>query len=659
MRLRLALVFTMVLPAALAAQSGPGSSLGDLSLDQLGTLEVTSVSKQPAEVWRTPAAIVVMTAEDIRRTGATSLPEVLRYVPGLQVARLDSGHWAVGVRGLSSAFSKSLLVLIDGRSVYTPLFGGVFWQTQDTLLEDIDRIEVIRGPGGTVWGANAVNGVINVITKDSRDTTGALASVGGGNVDQARVAVRYGGQRGNNLHYRVYGAGFTRAALSEAPGSRFDDWRIAQAGARVDTSWRQGSLTVQGDLYRGEAGDRVALGSFNPPSRLVLQGADQIWGGNILARWQRQTSDGGGLRVQTYYDRTERQALHFGETRHALDVDLLYHRSLGRRHHVSWGAGARRSPTEFRALYPTLTLDRPTRAYWLASTFAQDEMAVVADRLWLTVGSKFEYNNNSGMEVQPSARLLWRPSATQSVWLAASRAVRTPSSIDTDLRLTGFVQPNPPLYLELSGRPDFEAETLIGYEAGYRRLIGSHLYVDVTGFYNDYDDLAGFGSLTFTVEPQPVPHILAAVGYANIIGGTTTGVEVSPDWRPADWLQVKAAYAVLSVDMETHAGFTDASSIASYEGSSPRHQGSVRVSLALPHRVGLDLTHRFSSRLMSGRVPAYQTADARLEWAFSDRVSLAVGGANLLEARHLEYFRDDGPDVQVPRSAYASLTWRR
>jgi iron complex outermembrane recepter protein len=658
MRTLLATLIMLALPAALTAQSPAGGSLAHLSLEQLGSLEVTTLAKQPAEVWRSPAAIFVMTADDIRRTGATTLPELLRFAPGVQVSRLDSGHWAVGVRGFSSAFSKSLLVLIDGRSVYTPLFGGVFWQTQDTLLEDIDRIEVIRGPGGAVWGANAVNGVINIITKHGRDTVGVLATVGSGTVDQARAAFRYGGRRGDSLHYRFYGAGFSRAALSTSEDGRFDDWGIAQAGGRLDTTWRGGALTVQGDLYRGEAGDRVALGSFDPPSRIVLKGADQIWGGNILARWERRAAGGDGFRLQAYYDRTEREALHFGETRHAIDVDLMYHRPVGR-HHVSWGAGTRRSPTRFTPRYATLTLDRPTRAYWLASTFAQDEITLVADRLWMTVGSKFEYNNNSGMEIQPSARLLWRPDASQSAWLAASRAVRTPSSIDTDLRLTGFVQPSPPIFLTVTGNPYIDAETLVGFETGYRRLLGAQLYLDVTAFHNSYDDLAGFAELTLSIEPAPLPHILATVPYGNVIAGTTTGVEIAPDWRPADWLAVKAAYALVAIEMETKPGYSDPGTIAVYEGSSPRHQGSVRFMLTLPRGVAVDLTHRFATQLMSGRVPAYATADARVEWRLSDDVSFALVGANLLRPRHLEYFRDDGPAVYVPRSAFLSLTWRR
>ncbi len=659
LRALIGITLALALPANAAAQPAAGGSLRDLSLEQLGSLEVTTVSKQPSEVWRSAAAIVVMTADDIRRTGATTLPEVLRSVPGLQVSRLDSGHWAVGIRGLTSGFSKSLLVLIDGRSVYTPLFGGVFWQTQDTLLEDIDRIEVIRGPGGTVWGANAVNGVINVITKHSRDTVGGLATVGGGSVDHGRAAVRYGGSRGDGLHYRIYGTGFTRGALALAGDGRFDDWRIAQTGGRLDTSWRGGEVTVQGDLYRGETGDRVALGSYAPPSRLVLQGSDQVWGGNVVARWQRQAADGRGLRLQAYYDRTEREAVHFAETRHALDIDLMYHRPLGTRHQVSWGAGARRSPTRFTERYPTLTLDRPTRAYWLASTYAQDEAALVRDRLWLTVGSKFEYNNNSGMEVQPSARLLWRPDATQSLWVAASRAVRTPSSIDTDLRLTGFAQSNPDIFVQVAGTPDFDAETLVGFEAGYRRLIGAHLYLDVTAYHNTYDDLAGFGGLALSVQSAPVPHILATVPYANVIRGTTSGFEIAPDWRPADWVQIKGAYALLATDFETKPGYDDPGGVTTYEGSSPRHQGSVRVALALPSAVGVDLTHRFATGLMSGRVPAYHTADARVAWALSPQLSLAVAGANLLQRHHVEFYRDDGPAIRVPRSAFVSLTWCR
>jgi iron complex outermembrane recepter protein len=660
--LAIPLFLALLAPAGTAAQQPPASAatLRELSLEQLGTLEVTTVAKQPAEVWRSAAAVYVLTQDDIRRSGATTLPELLRLVPGVQVSRLDSDHWAIGVRGLTSAFSKSLLVLIDGRSVYTPLFGGVFWQVQDTLVEDIERIEVIRGPGGTIWGANAVNGVINVITKSSEETCGTLVSLGTGNVDQGRVGFRYGGGHGDALHYRVYGSGAMRAPEHHTDGHPFDDWSIGQAGFRLDATGRGGeTFTLQGDVYTGSAGERLGVGSFFPPSRLIVEGSDQVSGGNLLARWQRDLRGGAGFRLQAYYDRTNRDAIHFGETRDTFDVDFLHHTPLGRRHNLSWGAGARLSPTDFTMVYPTLTFSPEDRAHRLVSAFAQDEIAVVADTLWLTLGSKFEHNDHSGLEVQPSARLLWRPNARETVWTSATRAVRTPSRIDTDLRLTGFGLADPLSYLLVTGSKDFRAESLVGVEAGYRRLLASQLYLDVTAFHNDYDDLAGFGALTLTVEPEPVLHLQFALPYENAIRGTTNGVEISPDWRPTSFLQLKAAYSFLTIDMENRPGYADESNIAIYEGSSSRHQGSLEASLSLPGRLELNHTYRFASRLPSHDIPGYVTADARLAWQGPRGLTLAIAGQNLLRPNHVEFFRDDIAAVGIRRSIYATVTWRR
>jgi iron complex outermembrane recepter protein len=552
-----------------------------------------------------------------------------------------------------------LLVLIDGRSVYTPLFGGVYWQTQDTQIEDIERIEVIRGPGGTIWGANAVNGVINVITRNSQQTVGTLVTVGGGNVDQGRVGFRFGASAGDSLHYRVYGTGFSRGPLHHPGGQDYDDWRIAQTGFRADTAWRGGEVSVQGDLYKGSAGERVMLSSFTPPGRNILEGSDRVAGGNLRARWQHDTPGGRGLRVQAYYDRTDRSAVHFGEVRDTVDVDVLHHFPLGRRHHLSWGVGARRSAADFVQKHQTLTFDRPRRVNQVASIFAQDEIMLAADRLWLTLGSKFEYNNDSGLEIQPSARALWRLDATQSLWLGATRAVRTPSLIDTDLRLTGFGQAAPPIYLRVAGNPDFDAERLHGFEAGYRRLVGSHLFVDVAAFHNEHDDLAGFGPFTLTVPMTPIPHILLGVRYENAIRGSSDGIEISPDWRPTNWLQFKAAYALLATDFEPRPGYADQASATNFEGSSPRHQGYLRVAVSLPRGVSLDVTHRGASRLRTGAVPAYATADARLEWTLAPGVALALAGANLWQDHHVEFVQSDVPRVGVPRSVYASLVWRR
>ncbi|MQA28515.1 MAG: TonB-dependent receptor plug domain-containing protein [Luteitalea sp.] len=663
MKLVVPLLVVLMAPAAAAAQPSPSPAtlLREFSLDQLGSIEVTTVSKQPVEAWRSAAAVFVLTQDDIRRSGATTLPELLRLVAGVQVSRLDSSHWAVGVRGLTSAFSKSLLVLIDGRSIYTPLFSGVFWQVQDTLIEDIERIEVIRGPGGTIWGANAVNGVINVITRSSRETVGALASVSGGNVDQGRVGFRYGGSRGDALHYRVYGSGFVRAAQRHTDGHLFDDWSIGQAGFRMDATRPGGdTFSVQGDLYSGTAGDRLGVGSFFPPSRLMVEGAERVSGGNLLARWQRDIQGGGGVQFQAYYDRTTRAGLHFGESRHTFDVDFLHRTPLGRRHDVSWGAGARFSPADYTTVYSTLSFVPEDRAHRFVSAFAHDEIAVVGDRLWLTLGSKLEHNSDSGLEVQPSARLLWRPNARETVWTSVTRALRTPSRIDTDLRLTGFGSVDPPAYLLVTGSRDFRSESLVGVEVGYRRLLASQLYLDVTAFHNNYDDLAGFGPFAITVERDPILHLQFAVPYENAIRGTIDGFEMSPDWRPASWLRLKGAYAFLTIDMENRPGYlADDPNILLYEESSPRHQGFVQASLTLPGRLELDHIYRFVGRLPSHDIPGYVTADARLGWQLSNQVTVAIAGHNLLQPHHVEFFRDDVAPVGIRRSVYATLTWRR
>jgi iron complex outermembrane receptor protein len=656
------LLVALAAPALVSAQQAPAlpTTLRDLTLDQLGSIEVISVSKQPAEVWRTAAAIVVLTQENIRRSGATSLPELLRLVAGVQVSRLDSDHWAVGVRGLTSAFSKSLLVLIDGRSVYTPLFGGVFWQVHDTLIEDIERIEVIRGPGGTIWGANAVNGVINVITKNSRDTVGALATARGGNVERARVGVRYGGRRGDRFHYRVYGSGFIRAAEHHTDGHPFDEWRIGQGGFRIDATRPQGDvLTLQGDVYGGRAGERLGVGSFFPPARLIIEGSDEVSGGNLVASWQRDLEGGAGIRVQAYYDRTNRDAIHFSESRDTVDIDVLHHVLLERRHELSWGGGVRWSPSDFTPVYPTLTFVPEDRSHRFVSAFAQDEMALFGNASWLTIGAKLEHNNFSGFELQPSVRFLWRPNARETLWTSVTSAVRTPARIDTDLRLTGFGLSAPLSYLVVTGSKDFRAERLVGVEAGYRRLLASRLYLDVTAFHNQYDDLGGFGAFAVTVEPDPILHLQFALPYQNAIRGQTSGFEIAPDWWPKSWLQLRGAYALLTLDMENRPGFADDNNIALYEGSSPRHQGYASASVTLPGRLELDHTYRFASRLRSHDVPGYVTADVRVGWQLSRAVTVAIAGQNLLQPNHVEFFRDDVDPVGIRRSVFASVSWQR
>jgi iron complex outermembrane receptor protein len=436
--------------------------------------------------------------------GVTTLPELLRLVGGVQVSRMDSDHWAIGIRGLTSSFSKALLVLIDGRSVYTPLFGGVYWQVQETQLEDVERIEVIRGPGGTIWGSNAVNGVINVITRHSRDSTGVLVSGGGGNVDQGRVSVRYGGSRSDALSYRVYATGSLHDAEYSRDGHEYDEWSLGQTGFRLDFSPSASeSLRVQGDLYRGTMGERVAVGSFTPPSQLLIEGSDIVSGGNVVAGWERELPARTSLRLQAYYDRTVREAIHFGEERNTFDVDVLLRTPIGRRHQVSWGTGTRSSRSDVTSIFPTLLVVPEDRDQRLASVYGQDEIAVVPDRLFVTVGTKLEHNTYTGWEVQPSARALWRVDTQETLWGGVTRAVRTPSRIETDLRLTFFAAPSPLVYAQLAGSEGFDAESVVGVEAGYRRLVSPSFYVDATAFHNTYQNLSSLALSRSRSRPRP------------------------------------------------------------------------------------------------------------------------------------------------------------
>ena len=663
-RSRIAPLLVTVLGYAAVAraqgQAGPAVPLRELSLEQLASLEVTTAAKQPAEVWRTPAAITVLTQDDIRRSGATTLPELLRLVGGVQVSRMDSEHWAVGIRGLTNSFSKALLVLIDGRSVYTPLFGGVYWQVQETLLEDVDRIEVIRGPGGTIWGSNAVNGVINVITRHSRETTGLLVSAGAGNVDQGRVSVRLGDTLGDALSYRVYATGSIRDGEHVVDGHRYDEWSLAQTGFRLDFSRSTGqTLRLQGDFYKGTMGERVALGSYVPPAQRLVEGSDLVGGGNIVAGWERELPARTSLRLQASYDRTTREAIHFGEERNTLDVDLLLRTSIGGRHRVSWGAGARNSRSDVTSKYPTLFLVPEDRDQRLASVYGQDEIALVADRLFATVGTKLEHNTYTGWEVQPSARLLWRASSQASVWGGITRAVRTPSRIETDLRLTFFAMPSPLVYATLAGSQAFDAERLVGVEAGYRRLVSPEFYVDLTAFHNTYANLASFTPFVFSAQTVPVPHVLGTTTYENGIRADSDGFEIAPDWRPRAWARLRGSYAFLSIDASNRPGSVDANNVALYEGSVPRHQASLQASLTLPKGVEVDYMQRATGRLASHDVPRYVTGDARVGWEAVKGLTLAVAAQNLFAPDHVEFFRDEFPTPGVRRSLFVSATWRR
>src|SRR5581483_1490273 len=462
-------------------------SLKGLTLQQLGEIKVTTATKEPEEVWKTPAAIFVITQEDIERSGATSFPEALRLAPGVEVERIDSDKWAIGIRGFGSRLSRSVLVLIDGRTVYTTLLAGTYWEVQDTVLADVDRIEVIRGPGGTIWGPNAVNGVINIITKSSKETHGALASVGGGNLEQGFFNARYGGGNSAGLDYRGYVKGFNRGAEFHSDGMNFDRWRSIQGGFRMDWEKSQrDEITVQGDIYDEGAGESVVATSYTKPYQETINATALLSGGNVLARWKRVMGEGSDFQLQGYYDRANRREPNFADLRDTFDVDFLDRFRLPWRQQISWGAGARASRGNDIQVVSGLTFQPAKRTDYLLTGFFQDDIQLVANRLALALGTKLLRTNFSDFEAEPSARLIWTPTNTQSLWVAYTHAVRTPSDAEHDFFLSGFigVTNGLPFFARFNANRNFRPEQLNAYELGYRRLLGKNVYVDIATFYN-------------------------------------------------------------------------------------------------------------------------------------------------------------------------------
>jgi iron complex outermembrane receptor protein len=635
--------------------------LKGLSLEQLGNIEVTTASKEPVKVSRTPAAIYVITQEDIRRSGATSIPEALRLAPGVEVARIDAVKWSIGIRGFGSRLSRAVLVVIDGRTVYDPLYAGVYWEVQDTLMEDVERIEIIRGPGATIWGPNAVNGVINIISKKAKDTRGGLVSAGGGN-EQRFFDFRYGAGNGANFNYRVYGKTFTRGPEFHPDHKNFDDWQMGQGGFRMDWDPKgSDALTLQGDLYKGSIGESISVATEPtfPPS--IIQQDGELSGGNLLGRWRHVLKDGSDLQFQTYYDRTSRHEATLAEMRDTFDIDFLHHKTLARRHELLYGAGARFSVGRTPPVVPTVVFAPANRTDKLYSAFVQDEIQLLGEgkELWLTIGSKFVRTDFSGFGAEPSARLL-QTLGRQTWWASVTRALRTPSDVEETLTVNGLVSANPLTIVRLANNGKFVPETLLGYEAGYRRLLGSKLYVDITAFHNRYDNLLSVESGSPFLETSPSPqHFVAPFVFGNGLYGSTTGFEIAPDWKPVGGWRLNGSYSYLYINLNTQPGSRDVSTVNSTQGSSPHHQVTLQSSLDLPGRLEFSQTYRYVSTLPKQLVASYGTADVRLSWRRIDHFDFSVVGQNLLQPHHVEYGGDPGTLVGIKRNIYGAITWRQ
>ncbi len=632
----------------------PPAELKKLSVEELLDIDVTSVSKYPEKLSEAAAAVAVLTQDDIHTSGFTSIPEVLRLVPGLDVARVDSHTWAISSRGFNDIFANKLLVLIDGRTVYTPLFSGVFWEVQDTLLEDIDRIEVVRGPGATLWGANAVNGVINIITKSARDTQGLLISSGGGTEDRGFASVRYGVQLDENAFLRIYAKYFDRAA-SVLPDDTeaHDAWDMYRAGFRLD--WeptKQNSFTVQGDAYTGNQDETYLVPTKKFPFSANIEATDDVSGGNVLGRWSHSFSADSQLTVQAYYDRTERNSPIFGEKRDTGDVDLQHRFALGDRQDVIWGLGFR-TTHDVVANSLNVSLLPDSRTLNLYSGFVQDEISIVPERFRLTLGSKFEHNDFTGFEIQPSARVLWTPGYSQTFWASVSRAVRTPSRAESDIRLNPAPPvPLPPGSITIFGNPNMVSEELLAYEFGYRVQPIDQLKFDLTAFYNDYDDLR-------TLEPI-VPGPVSPSKVANNLFGESYGTEISATAQVTKRWRLQGSYSFLEVQLHRKAGSHDNSTEATTEGSSPRNQFFIRSLLDLGWNIQFDSTLRYVDVVPAQKIPSYLTLDLRLAWLPRKDLEIAIVGQNLLDDRHPEFAPTfiGTQQTEVERSIYGTVVWR-
>jgi len=653
-----AVTLPLCLAFAALAQTTP-ESLKQLSLEQLSQIEVTSVTKEPVPAFKAPVALSVLTSEQIHTSGARTLPDLLRLIPGVNVAQIDSSDWAIGIRGFQGKLSRSVLVLIDGRSVYTPLFAGVYWEMQDVMIEDIERIEVIRGPGGTIWGSNAVDGVINIITKNSRNTHGALVDAGGGNVEQGALSWRYGGGT-DSLSYRLYGKGFTRAPEFHSDGKNFDDWRRGQLVFRIDARLsKRDELTVQGDAYGGEAGQALQISTFTPPAIAITQGEKAFSGENIMAAYRHVLASGSDIQIRTYYDRTDRRELNYREIRNTFDVDFIHHLPF-KRHDVTWGLGIKSSPSHFFQTVPALVFSPAHDTYNIFSAFLQDDIALRPNRLNLTLGSKFEHTTTSGFNAQPSARLSWTPNDTQTIWTAVTRAVRTSSRIEDSFELSFLSQPSIPLFLRLIGDGKFTPEQLVSYEAGYRHYIAKHGFVTLSLFHNRYHDLLSVESGPLIVEAVPAPtHLVLPLYLRNGIAANSTGGELAGVWDFNSWWRLRASLSVVQMDARRQAGSNDASTVGQLEGDTPSHGSTIQSSFKLPRHVDLNMTYRYVSAVPDQHVRSYSTGDVRIGWRPKGPCEFEVVGRNLLQPSHIEYGGVPGPLIAIKRSVYAGILWRR
>jgi len=653
-------------PSARAQTAAAAGNIASASLEELMDIEVTSVSKKEQTLSRTGAAVFVISQEDVRRSGASNIPDLLRMAPGVQVAQIDSNQWAITIRGFNNLYSNKVLVLIDGRSVYANSYSGVFWDQLDIAPENIERIEVIRGPGGTVWGANAVNGVINIITKSAADTKGRLATFSSGTRETDAAFLQYGADTGARGAYRVFGKYFNSNKSTFAGGSpAADGWRGGTGGFRADLGLSsRDTLSLQGEFRDTTGGGTTrAIVSGPPVAALSANVPVDNQSGDFLARWEHTLKGGSSTSLQIYDTALSRHQSGVLMAENSTDFEFEHHFASGARQDIVWGLDYRVSResehprTDYAfAVAPAVRVDN------LAAVFAQDEISL-SKSVFLTLGSKFEHNSYTGFEYEPSAQLVWQKSDRTTFWASGARAIRQPDGFDFGVNFRYGVVPVPgvgPALVTISGSKAVVAEELRDFEIGYRSQVSKRISLDMTAFLAIYNHLqtsepgTPYVGVIGGVPQLVVPETFGSNAHARNLGG-----ELSATWKVASPWKLTGAYSLLSMSEHQNPGSRDTVATA-IPGDAPRHQAQVRSQLNLGKRFDWDGSLKYVSQLRGQAIPGYFRLDTRFAWRLNNAWELSVTGQNLSSGRHFEFIDISGLflSTAATRQAFAKLTWR-
>jgi iron complex outermembrane receptor protein len=654
-------------PGAAQTANPTSTSLANASLEDLMNIQVTSVSRKEESLSKAGAAVFVITQEDIRTSGASNIPDALRTVPGVDVAEVDANTYAITVRGFASVLADKVLVLIDGRTVYSPTTSGVHWDQIDVPLEDVDRIEVIRGPGGTVWGANAVNGVINIITKKTEDTKGLEVRTGGGAQGQANGLVQYGGDIGTTGNYRVFEDYSNQGKLTAADGTQpaADAYHMFHSGFRADTALSgRDTLSVQSDFLQNFEGQTISVVYANQlPLMRTLNDVVKVGEGDFMARWTHKFAAGSETSLQVYFDRSTRYDEGVHEGLDTFDIDFQHHLSLGRRNDLVWGLGFRYTGDSYAAGYGK-TYVPLSEAENLYSAFFQDEIAL-AENLSLTVGSKVENQLYSGVQFAPSAQLVWTPTGRSTLWLSASQAIREVSREQVELQVDPYTFSIPGGgfgVAQYNGNPGARPERLHDLETGYRSQMAAKFSLDLTAFSSYFHGLETLDPEQpyFTTDQGP-PHLVLPFVFGNSVNAHTYGAEISMNWDATPWWKIRSGYSAIRLNIFHDPGSQDADEQERAD-STPESQFQVRSLIKLPHNLDWDSAVYYVGRLRdggNGPVPAYIRVDTRFGWRPGRHTEISLVGQNLLTPRHAEFHQAyELNNTLVERSVFAKITLR-